>query len=218
VTSRGLVGLWNFDDHTGNTYRDVSGNNHDAVATGTGLPTLTAGQVGQALAVADTGFDLEVQNSSDQFPVHIFSVECWVNFSSVAGLQKIFDFTYVKSGVRNGMNFGLFDGILKIVNPKADSSDWVAASSTTQFVADTWYHVVGTYDGTDLRLYVNGELEGTANNPGCEIRCGQNARIARMYRADSEYPLYLKGKVDEMKYYEYALPPDAVKRHYEGSR
>ena len=34
-------------------------------------------------------------------------------------------------------------------------------ASTTTVAAATTYHVVGTYDGANLRIYVNGVLDGT---------------------------------------------------------
>jgi len=38
---------------------------------------------------------------------------------------------------------------------------WYTAVGITQLQTNTWYHVAGQYDGNQLRIYVNGNLEGT---------------------------------------------------------
>ncbi len=40
------------------------------------------------------------------------------------------------------------------------------AVSTTKTVFGNWYHVVGTYDGVNIRIYVNGVLEATVPQTG----------------------------------------------------
>ena len=53
----------------------------------------------------------------------------------------------------------------------------VSSSGATSFQTanlDEWYHVVGTYDGNDLKLYVNGELLGTTHAPGTIITSSQS--------------------------------------------
>lgn len=49
----------------------------------------------------------------------------------------------------------------------ASETTWHAAQSTDSPVIDQWYHLAGVYDHADnrLRLYVNGELQGTALGP-----------------------------------------------------
>ena len=38
---------------------------------------------------------------------------------------------------------------------------WVRAISTTTFTTGIWYHVMGTWDGVNIKIYVNGILEQT---------------------------------------------------------
>lgn len=39
-------------------------------------------------------------------------------------------------------------------------------SSKTRLESGKWYHVAGTYDGKELRIYINGKLENTASYSG----------------------------------------------------
>lgn len=52
----------------------------------------------------------------------------------------------------NDFDFGVSDGT---------AGSAVSVQSTTTFVANAIYHVCGTYDGANLRMYVNGRLEAT---------------------------------------------------------
>jgi hypothetical protein len=41
---------------------------------------------------------------------------------------------------------------------------WNAINSTTTVVNDQWYHVAMTYDGTNIKLYLDGQLEATSGS------------------------------------------------------
>ncbi|MFQ5923287.1 MAG: DUF2341 domain-containing protein, partial [Anaerolineales bacterium] len=42
-----------------------------------------------------------------------------------------------------------------------DSVDWQAAQIATPLSGNTWYYIVGTYDGSNIRVYLNDGLEDT---------------------------------------------------------
>ena len=48
-----------------------------------------------------------------------------------------------------------------------DDGNWIGVYGTFDLQPGQWYHIVGTWDSTKLRLYVNGVLDGeTANTTG----------------------------------------------------
>jgi parallel beta-helix repeat protein len=75
---------------------------------------------------------------------------------------------------------------------------------------DEWSHVVGTYDGHMLRLYVNGEqlatkaLGTTITHSLAPLRIGQGAYSGYTWT----------GRIDEVALYDRALSADQIQRHY----
>jgi len=80
-----------------------------------------------------------------------------------------------------------------------------------------WYHIVGTYDGRHVRVYVNGKLDGETKvaKPGLPIFDPPNARtvIGRSSgkNRDSWRDTYFPGPVDEIKIWRRALSAAEVK-------
>lgn len=68
-------------------------------------------------------------------------------------------------------------------------------ASLTRFTANKWYHLALTYDGANLRLYVDGKLDFTFphSSPG-EVFSFKNIQFAN---SDSRYSL--KGKISELR-------------------
>jgi len=74
-----------------------------------------------------------------------------------------------------------------------------------------WYHVAGTYDGTDVKLYVNGVLEGTKNYSGTTITNSDDSiRIGGHAGGTNDF----EGYIDEVAIYSSALSASEILDHY----
>lgn len=95
------------------------------------------------------------------------------------------------------------------------SGVWITSPAITLF---NWYHLVGTYDGTNMSFYVNGVLIGTQNASGYTANSVNNAGvnpIALGYRGDASGYGEFDGGLDEFAYYTNALTPAQVLTHYQ---
>jgi len=100
---------------------------------------------------------------------------------------------------------------LALVTPTGD-----VFISTTNYTLFNWYHIAGTYDGTNMSFYLNGALVGTqrasayvansVNNAGaCVLGLGE--------RGDG-YGNF-DGGLDEAAFYTNALTPAQILNHYQ---
>jgi Concanavalin A-like lectin/glucanases superfamily len=164
----GLVGWW-----TGNgTAADaIAGNDGQLAGDATFAPAI----VGQGFKFDGVGDAVEIPDSIALKPAHV-SVEAWVRFDSL-------DTPIVSQFGAPGQQYILFKKNSRIFNFEAyairkqrdGAVDRLAFSvsdvngagnlalSTTAIVVGPFYHVVGTYDGSSVKLYVNGALEGQAS-------------------------------------------------------
>ncbi|HET7288415.1 MAG TPA: fibro-slime domain-containing protein, partial [Pyrinomonadaceae bacterium] len=157
----GLVGWWQGEG----TYIDlVSGNN------GTPLngPTFIPGQVGQAFHLDGTDDSIQINDSTRLKPANI-SVSAWVKFDSLDSVTSDRGLQYILFKRGNGPfeAFSLFklrgtgpdDRIHFLVGSNPTVNLRAAAVSATVITTNKFYHLAGTYDGHDIKLYVNGVLE-----------------------------------------------------------
>lgn len=134
-------------------------------------------------AGACTGFALAFDGDGDEveFPISIgdlgtnFTFEMWVRPTSADGgspgggegamlfshRADCTDFSLEWSGSGGGR---LRQAFRYRIYPEATCSWVVAESATTSTVGD-WHHVAGVFEGTALRLYVDGSLAGSATQP-----------------------------------------------------
>jgi len=78
-----------------------------------------------------------------------------------------------------------------------------------------WYHIVGRWDGTDVRLFANGvDIGSPASLTGSILTTTNTLKIGKHYALAS----YFNGTIDEVRIYNRALSADEIKAHFLGAR
>ncbi len=95
-----------------------------------------------------------------------------------------------------------------------ENNQWYGADGTTHLVEGEWYHVAGTYDGSVLKLYVNGVLEDEEIVNVTRTNNIRNFQIGASRMPSFEY--WTDGIIDEVRIYNRALAAQEVMEHYAG--
>lgn len=127
------------------------------------------------------------------------TVEAWVKPDAVNGQRIVFD-----DFGNPGVILAMFNGLAQFsLTTTADPGLGVSIFAGT-VVTGSWQHLAGVYDGTQMRLYVNGVLVGTANTSGGIIdnTAGLSGGVGR----DNVSPaLYFDGRIDDFRVFNDAL-------------
>ena len=89
------------------------------------------------------------------------------------------------------------------------TSQYTPYVNSGAYIDQAWHHIVVTYDGTYLKLYIDGNLVGTSNNPETFISTLVYYRIGLMTGGTN-----WKGYVDDLRFYSRTLTANDVKILY----
>jgi hypothetical protein len=93
-----------------------------------------------------------------------------------------------------------------------EASDFFLSSST-KIVAGTWYYLAGTYDGSNLRLYVNGVLERSGLVNGITINSTADLKIGILNSISEPF----EGIIDEVSIWKVARTEAEIQADMNGS-
>ena len=189
------MAAYGFDEGSGSTVTDASGNgNNGTIANATWV---TSGKFGKALKFNGTSAVVTIPDSASLHLSSGMTLEAWVNPSAVNGNWR--DVIY-----KGNDNF-----YLEAMSPNASRPDagtiaggsYADAFGTAKLAANTWSYLTETYDGSTLRLYVNGTQVAATAHTGAISTSTNPLQIG----GDSIYGQFFVGMIDEVRVYNTAL-------------
>jgi VCBS repeat-containing protein len=207
ATAAGPIGFWRFDDLSGSIATDSSGSgNHGTLQGGAsfGSGGLVLSAANQRVVVANSP-SLEISNA--------ITIAAWIAPTSKSTQSVV---TKAIQGSVNGYELALSAGGNVFVRfNQASSGDTYRLDSTSSYPTNgsLWMHVAATYDGTTIRLYVNGQLQGTKV---ANISIVTN-NVALGIGAEASGDRSMKGRLDDVLIANRALQINEVTDLYQGN-
>jgi large repetitive protein len=196
TTIAGLVAAYSFDEGTGTTANDLSGNGN--TGTVVNATWTSAAKYGNALVFNGTNSMVTIPNSASLQLTSAMTLEAWVNPAVVA--NRWTDVIY-----KNADNYYLEGTSNQAEVPGGGNTVGSTDNTilgTTPLAPNAWTHLALTYDGTTLRLYVNGvQISSLATSGGPMVTSTNPLQIG----GDAFQTQYFQGTIDEVRVYNAVL-------------
>ncbi len=155
------------------------------------------------------------------------SMFCWVNFTTLNSSSSLGGSLVSQHRYVNNTGMGLTikyvsstTGYLSVNTGNGSSRTYNTYCATTLMNAGTWYHVGYTYDGAQIKLYVNGVCEKTQAYTGMSVPADYLVVFCWSMNAASgnavQSTYNLNGKLNDVRIYDHCLTPSEVKEISQG--
>jgi hypothetical protein len=239
-----LVGQWTFDEGTGSTAKDYSGNNYNgtfgsamaglggpaAGVVGNALPTWTTdryGNANKALAF-NKGAKVTIPYTSALNPQKM-SISVWVKLAEKKDGNR-----FMGLHAWNGFKFEIQGGNLPFFTASTAAQIHDRDNAGTALDLNKWYNLVVTFGDGKTNFYINGvSIKAWDNTPGTLIAVtghdlvfgvdsSKYAATTANYDADKIIPAewggFFNGSLDEIRIYKSVLNDSQVKSIYDAEK
>jgi PKD repeat protein len=207
------LAYWRLGEASGATAADASGNGR----VGSYLNTPTLGASGALASDTNTAVGFNGSNEYVNVPYQAalnpaqVTVEAWAYPTGGQGTYRSI-VTSRDYAPGNARGFILYASSANTWQFWLGNGDWTVVYGPP-IVLNQWTHLVGTYDGTTARLYVNGVL-GAFSTTTYLQNAVRPLRIASGATDKTSPQYYLPGRVDEVAVYGSALSAGRVQAHF----
>jgi len=222
---QGIVGWWKLDEGAGTSALDSSDHGNHGLLCGS--PQWVAGKIGSALKFDGTDDYVDCGNSDVlNFGIGDWTVSAWIRTiqSSIGEENKGTIFANggdYGGGIRYKLALG--ERILGAITLTTDDHSVKCEATGSVLVNDdSWHHVLGMRNGTDLFVYIDGVLDGCSTVPdGYDLsgtsQCNAYIGVIRN-RSNGILIKHFEGLIDEVRVYNHALTEREVKELYESTK
>ncbi len=190
-----------------NSSLDVTGSANGSQLNGV---SFAAGKMGRAFSFDGVDDAVSVTDSAALKPAQI-SLEAWVYASAAQAAGSTVVMKTTSSAATDGYGLGYVSA--------TQFGFWINAAATNRVVTSAalstgaWHHVVGTYDGATIRLYVDGVQVGTGAAYAAAITHSAQPLLIGRSAGGAGW----LGQIDEVALYNRALTAAEVSANYAGS-
>lgn len=212
---KGLVAYYPFNGNA----NDESGNGNNGTVYGASLVTDRGGKSNNAYSFDGYNDYIKINDNNTIRPSNI-SISIWVNLLKKNEKYKILGKLKYANASKEQYALGVTKDNFFIFYIKRNSNcqpgkGWVSVKSKTKYMTNNWYFLTTTYDGKNLKLFINGNLENSIYlNGGIDNCSGGNLSIGRWWQNDNQR---YKGKLDDIRIYNRALNEAEIQALYSGN-
>ncbi len=199
----GPVGEWNFEEGSGSSVNDTSGNGNTGTWNGTGPHHWIQGHVGWAGNFNGSDDYVALSNANNLSPGSgNMTIEAWVKSTLVDGNEHWIYSDY--GSVTNNLVLLRLNSSNKFEAFYRDGSGNVANAQSNTVSPSQWYHVSAIRQGTTVSLYVNGSLAASTANASLGTITSSDGTTPAIGRNNQSNISYWAGRIDQVRIYNYA--------------
>jgi chitodextrinase len=199
--SSGLVAAYAFNEGSGGNVGDASGNGNSGSVTRT--TWTTAGKYGGALAFDGSSSSVTVNDAPSLDLTNGMTLEAWVKPSAVNASWR----TVALKERSGGLSYALYaDSEFAAPDGRIFSNNEYAATGATELPVNVWSHLAVAYDGTTIRLFLNGTLVSSSSVGGTIQPSAGPLRIG----GNGVWGEWFAGSLDEIRVYNRPLSASEI--------
>jgi hypothetical protein len=194
------------------TWRDISrGGNNGTLVNG---PTFNSGSGGSIVFDGGDDYVLISNNGFGTFNNQKWTVEAWIYIDILTQDEVIFSYDYTTHLQP------YYSTHLRVINSGGVILAWnngvifkAIVSPDNTILINRWYHIVGTYESGNQRIYINGQLNTSGNSTDTITFYNQPVWVGK-----ANYGGYLDGNMSLIKYYNRTLSAQEILQNYNSTK
>ncbi len=212
----GYAGVWHLGEDAaagGGAFKDASGTGNDGTGVALNSAAKVEGAIGNGTLFMLAGSQgVSVPHNAGLHSASALTVEAWIRSTSQGPYRRYVNKPFT-SAAPPWNEYGLevdVTGSKPIFSVTVGDTEG-GVSAGTVMLNQTWYHIVGTFDGVTQKIYVNGVMEAMLARSGPVSDYGQPLSIGKY--APDDYSRF-DGTVDEVRVSRIARAADWIKLEY----